>query len=212
MAGGKGRRVRSSSKGPKLSYFTRGGVLRALPAKNRAVALLALLTVVGMGCAAEQGPVEAADVRASSPLSTAQRCTTGQLAVRLSGPSGTAGSSYYTISFTNRSADPCVLEGYSSVRFGESAAGPEIGAAGGRQPGAIGSVTLAGTRSAFELVRLVNAADLPVAACPPESVGGLAVNPPGQPTATWIPLPAQTCRTGAQTLFVWPVEPAAGAS
>ena len=172
--------------------------------------MLAFLTVVGMGCAAEQGPVEAVDIKASPPLGTAPRCTAGQLAVKLSGPSGTAGSSYYTISFTNRSAHPCLLEGYSSVRFAESAAGPEIGSSGGRQSGAVGAVTLAGTRPAFEVVRLVNAANIPAAACPPASVSGLAVTPPGQPTATWVPLATQTCRTGVQTLFVWPVEPTAG--
>lgn len=199
-----------SPKGPKLTYFTRGGVLRALSAKNRAVALLALLTVVGMGCAAERAPVEAVDIRASSPISTDPSCTTGQLGVTLSGPSGTAGSSYYTIAFTNRSAHPCVLQGYSSVWFRESATGPEVGASGGRQPGAIGAVTLAGVRSAFEVVRLVNAADLPGPACPLSNAGGLAVRPPGEPTPMWLPLPTRTCRTGAQTLFVGPVEPTAG--
>lgn len=172
--------------------------------------MLALLTVVGMGCAAGQGPVDAVDIRASSALTAAPRCATGQLAVKLSGPSGTAGSSYYTMSLTNRSSHPCVLEGYSSVRFGKSPAGPGVGSSGSRQPGAVGAITLAGTRSAFEVVRVVNAADLPEPACPPASVGGLAVNPPGQPTATWLPLPTQTCTTGAQTLFVWPIEPTAG--
>ena len=163
-----------------------------------------------MGCAAERGPLDAVDIRASAPLNTDPRCTAGQLGVTLSGPSGTAGSSYYTVAFTNRSAHPCVLQGYSSVWFRESATGPEVGAPGGRQPGATGAVTLAGTRSAFEVVRLVNAADLPGPACPLSSVGGLAVKPPGEPTSTWLPLPTRTCRTGAQTLFVGPVEPTAG--
>lgn len=199
-----------SSKGPKLTYFTRGGVLRALSARNRAVALLALLTVVGMGCAAERGPVEAVDIRASSPMNTDPRCTTDQLGVTMSGPSGTAGSSYYTIAFTNVSAQPCVLQGYSSVWLRESATGPEVGTPGGRQPGATDAVTLAGVTSAFEVVRLVNAADLPDAACPLSTVGGLAVNPPGQPTPKWLPLPTRTCSKGAQTLFVGPVEPTAG--
>ena len=173
---------------------------------------MAAVAVGLAGCGAGQQRIETFSAKA--PLSAASKglCGAGQLAISISPPSGAAGSSYYTVSLTNRSAQACALEGYSTISFRRSAAGTDVGPSAQRQEAPTAPVTLQPSGTAYETVRLVNSDDFPSSTCQISAVSGLSIDPPGQSSPAWIPLQTQTCATGAQSLFVWPIAATVGSA
>jgi len=137
-------------------------------------------------------------------------CTTANLDVWLNtSGSGAAGSSYYTLNFTNLSAHACTLHGYPGIS-GVTQAGIQLGSAAGRNPAhAPALVTLTSAKSAngFQdgidhntatvVLQITVADNFPTSACSPITAAGLRVYPPGQKESTVVPFPFVACANSA---------------
>jgi Protein of unknown function (DUF4232) len=123
---------------------------------------------------------------------------------------GTAGSTYYTLQFTNLSGHNCTLEGYPGVS-GVNLAGHRLGSAASRNPAhaarviTISSATNlnAVNSSAVAVLRITDVGNFPQATCRPVAAAGLRIYVPGERTATVIPFPFRACsRSGPIYLSV----------
>lgn len=141
------------------------------------------------------------------------RCVANQLTMTVGAPSGAAGSVYMELTFTNTSASPCTLYGYSGASFADSPGGAKVGATAERRPGRLETVTLGPPDTAHETLQVVNAQDYPLRPAPVQcgavQVSVLRVYPPDQVTPGWIPVSLQGCsNTSFNTVKIWPVRPA----
>ena len=124
------------------------------------------------------------------------RCATSVLAASLTGASGAAGSTYYTLVLANHGSAPCVLQGYPGVSFVTSAGGQQIGAAAARISGPAPSVTVAPGRSAGAVLQISVASNFG-SGCQPALAAGLRVFPPDQTASSFVAQPDQTCANPA---------------
>jgi hypothetical protein len=130
------------------------------------------------------------------------RCATSVLAVSLTGASGAAGSTYYTLLLTNRGSAPCVLQGYPGVSFVTGAGGQQIGAPAARISGPAPTVQVAPGGSAGAALQISVASNFG-SGCQPASAAGLRVFPPNQTAALFLAQADQTCSNPADvTLHV----------
>jgi Protein of unknown function (DUF4232) len=103
-----------------------------------------------------------------------------------------AGSSYYTLEFTNLSGHSCILKGYP----GASALGlngAALGSAATREPSTAAAVTLANGSAATAVLRIVVAQNYPASKCHSVTAAALRVYPPGQTAAKVVPFPFTAC-------------------
>jgi len=137
-------------------------------------------------------------------VATTPKCTTSGLVIWLgSGPSGTAGSTYYNLDFTNLSGHKCSLSGYPGISA-VNLAGHQLGSAASRDTtGTPSLVTLAAGASAIAVLRIVDAGNFEISACGQTTAAGLRVYPPNQTASKVVPFPFPACsRTGPTYLSV----------
>jgi hypothetical protein len=177
----------------------RSSLLRRCVGWTGVVTLVAGLAVWGL----PSGP-------AASSAAGAPTCTTANLDVWLNTEgSGAAGSSYYSLNFTNLSAHTCTMRGYPGVS-GITQAGIQLGSAASRNPEhapALITLTSAKTANGFNdntsrstatvILQITVAENFPVSSCGPVTAAGLRVYPPGQKESTVVPFPFVACANSA---------------
>jgi hypothetical protein len=153
----------------------------------------------------------AASAASSARSAAVRKCATSGLVIWLGPGSGTAGSVFYPLQFTNLSRHTCTLRGYPGVSAVDLASHRLGSGAGhnGYQP--LATVTLARQGSATALLRITDTGALPPPDCREASAAGMRVYPPGQTAAKIVPLPFQACsRGGGSNITVSPVGPFKG--
>ena len=133
----------------------------------------------------------------------APQCPTSGLVVWLNTQgNAAAGSSYYTLEFTNLSGNSCTLKGYPGVSaLGLN--GAALGSAASREPSTTAAVVLANGSAATAVLRIVVAQNYPVSKCHAVTAAALRVYPPGQTVAKVVPFPFSACsKAGPQFLTV----------
>jgi hypothetical protein len=120
-------------------------------------------------------------------------CTATQVGVRLGRGEGAAGTIYYAIVFTNRSARSCSLRGYPGVSSVGGADGHQIGAPARRAPAKIVRVVLRPGGTASAAYGQAEALNFPRARCHPAKARGLRVYAPDQTRARYLPLAHLAC-------------------
>jgi Protein of unknown function (DUF4232) len=146
------------------------------------------------------GPVPTAAAR----YSAAPNCATAQLVVWLDTTAGhAAGSTYYTLEFTNLSPSACTLTGYPGVSAFDLR-GRMIGSPAARNPAhPVRPVTLRPGAAATAVLQIVDAHNFQRAACRSTTAAGLRVYPPNQSAAKMVPFPFLAClRIGPHYLTV----------
>ncbi|GAA0564629.1 hypothetical protein GCM10010172_55050 [Paractinoplanes ferrugineus] len=122
------------------------------------------------------------------------RCHTGDLAVKLGGGEGAAGTQYVPLVFTNKSGHKCTLYGYPGVSFVAGDAGTQVNKGFAREqnskkttvplaPGGVAHATIAGSDVGF----------FDAAKCKPVPVRGFRVYPPDETAALFVALPGNAC-------------------
>ncbi|MGH2851046.1 MAG: DUF4232 domain-containing protein [Solirubrobacteraceae bacterium] len=166
--------------------------------------------VLGAAAAALATLALSAGALASAATSAAPpACATSGLVVWLNTEgNGAAGSSFYTLNFTNLSGHTCSLRGYPGVSAIDLA-GRQIGSPAGRDsgggPGRL--VTLRNGHAASATLRIVDALNFPNSRCRLASAAGLRVYPPGQTASKAVPFPFDACaRTGTIYLSIRSVQ------
>jgi hypothetical protein len=149
----------------------------------------------------------------ASPPGTIAGCAPDALRLAVGPASGTAGSFYYPLQFTNVSGSACTMYGYPGVAFVTGPGGSPIGGPAVRDPAFPGElVTLAPGAVAHASLQVAIAANYPAKMCDPATAHWLQVYPPNQYTALYVPFTAQTC-TGSipsgSTLGIFVVRPGA---
>jgi hypothetical protein len=132
----------------------------------------------------------AAGAAAAAP----SRCSTSQLVIWIDLPgSGTAGSFYYSLQFTNLGARPCTLRGYPGISAIDLA-GHQLGAGAGRNTlQGLATVTLGRGATKTAVLRVTDTGALPPAECRETTAAGIRVYPPGQTTARIVSFPFRAC-------------------
>jgi uncharacterized protein DUF4232 len=117
-------------------------------------------------------------------------------------PNGTAGTTFFTLNFTNLSGHPCLLRGFPGVSA-VNLRGRPFGRPASRDSGqAVANVTLTNGHTAHAVLGIVDVGALPPSSCPPTTAAGLRVFPPNQTTAKVIPFPFQACgRSGGPSVL-----------
>ncbi|HEX9031788.1 MAG TPA: DUF4232 domain-containing protein, partial [Streptosporangiaceae bacterium] len=142
-------------------------------------------------------PASPTAAQASSPASSvsptasgqAGLCGTAGLRVSKGTSSGTAGTIYYSIDFTNTSGALCVLAGFPGVSLvsAGSSAGSQIGADAKRiSSSPVRSVAVAPGQTAHAVLGVAEAGNFPAAKCDPVTAHWLKVFPPGQTAAAYV--------------------------
>jgi Protein of unknown function (DUF4232) len=138
----------------------------------------------------------------------APACRFSQLSVRLERPGLAAGTAYYPIVFTNRSATACSLRGFPGLS--------SVGGSDGHQIGTPASRTTAGKPIATVVLRAGGVAsttfgqadplNFPKAQCHPVTSLGLRVYAPEQTLARYVPIKHLACSTlASHGSFVYPL-------
>jgi len=152
--------------------------------------------------------VAAATVAAAAkPAASPATCKTSVLVVWLNTSEGAAaGSTSYTLEFTNESEHACSLAGYprvSAVDLHSHILGRQGSPDRSTHPVAI---ALAGGATGTAGIRIVDARNFPLAACHPNEAAGLIVAPPTQTAAKLVPFPFEACSSsGPVVLYLKPV-------
>jgi hypothetical protein len=137
-------------------------------------------------------------------VASAPTCTTSELVVWLdTRGSGTAGSTYYNLKFTNLSGHACTLRGYPGVSAVDLRS-RQLGSAASQNHHLIPHlVSLASGATATAVLQLGDTGHFAPATCRRVTAAGLRVYPPNQTTAKLIPFPFNACsRTGPLYLSV----------
>lgn len=125
---------------------------------------------------------------------TSPHCKADQLTAKASEPEGAAGSSFYTITFTNTEESECSLVGYPGVSLVDKKDN-QLGAAADRETGDPGSAaTLPPNGSASFTLRINNAlAYEPKTCSATDSATNLKIYPPEEHGWILLPFSATTC-------------------
>jgi Domain of unknown function (DUF4232) len=128
-------------------------------------------------------------------------CTASQLSLAVGSPSGTAGTAYTPLVFTNISPKPCSLEGFPGVSL-VNASGAQIGQPATRDLNkTIEPVILTPNSKAHTTISVPDAGNYPQGACSPKSAS-VRVYPPNQTAPLTAKFTAAYCGS-------WIVEPIA---
>jgi hypothetical protein len=137
------------------------------------------------------------------------------MTIDLSQANGAAGSTYYPLNFTNRSAKACEMYGYPGVSFvtAGGGAGRQIGAAALRTTSFTKlAVRLAPGGSAHAWLKVSVAANYPASTCDPVPAGWLKVYPPQETVAGYVSQTFSACDSAnAPLLAILPVRAGKGA-
>jgi hypothetical protein len=145
------------------------------------------------------------------PSSGAPACATSVLKGSLGSGGAAAGTTFYSIEFTNTSGSACTLYGYPGVSF-VTTSGSQVGTPATENPVYPRQlVTLAAGATAHADLGVGTAQNYPSATCSPVAVSTLKVYPPGQTSALVVPITATACaNTSVQLLSVQTVQPGSG--
>jgi Protein of unknown function (DUF4232) len=159
------------------------------PARGRALAAVVI-------CAAALSPAAAiaapAARTAAASVSTAPCATAGLVVWLNTQGDNAAGSSYYSLKFTNLSGHSCTLRGYPGVSAVDLQ-NAQVGSAGARDPSTVSLVQLANGATASAVLRITVAGNFPVSSCHSVLAAGLRIYPPGQTASKVIPFPLNAC-------------------
>jgi hypothetical protein len=143
-------------------------------------------------------PVGSSGASGGGGGATTARCTTSGLAVALGSGSGAAGSSYYPLTFTNRSGHSCTIGGYPGV----SAIGPtgsQLGSPAGRDTtNPAKTITLANGGTATATLQVADVGNYTPSTCQPTTAASLRVFPPNQTQSTTVAFSASACAKAGQ--------------
>src|ERR1700744_2443664 len=166
---------------------------RGLVGASAVAAVVAALSLAG-------GPAGAA-----TPASAAAppACQTAGLVVWINTQgNGTAGTTFFTLNFTNLSGHACTLRGFPGVSA-VNLRGKTLGKAAARDSGqTVKNVTLTNGHSAHAVLGLVDIGALPTSTCPPTTAAGLRVFPPNQKASKVIPFPFPACGRSGGPAFL----------
>ena len=138
--------------------------------------------------AAEQPSTSAS----SSPAGPAA-CTTADLSVKVGAGEGAAGSTYYPVTLTNKSNQPCRTGGYGGISLVDSPRAEPIGAPADRtQKGDVVPITLTPGHAAQATLQVGDAGNYDTSRCQPTRAIALRVYPPNETHAAYVRLPAPT--------------------
>ncbi|QDZ15600.1 DUF4232 domain-containing protein [Humibacter ginsenosidimutans] len=114
-------------------------------------------------------------------------CTVDELSVTLGTPSGTAGSTYLPIRFTNTSSTTCELHGFPGVSFVGKGNGTQLGAAADwDQSQPIVQNTLQPGNVVVANLRVAQAGNYDSSECQPLAADGLRVYPPHSTKSVFV--------------------------
>lgn len=133
-------------------------------------------------------------------------CTHSQVRLHVGRGNGTAGTIFYPLTFTNRSAHTCALRGFPGVSS-VTRRHHRVGSPATRDPFTPHTVRLrARGGTATAVLGIVDTGALPRASCRPVSVWGLEVFAPNQARAFFVHLRHSACsRRGSPNMHVRPV-------
>jgi hypothetical protein len=134
-------------------------------------------------------------------------CTHGQLRLHVGRGNGTAGTTFFPLTFTDRGARPCTLLGFPGVSS-VTRRHRQIGSPATRDVGfRVRRVRLrAHGGAATAVLGIVDTGALPRAACRPVRAWGLKVFPPNETRAFFVRRPHSACsRRGSPNTHVRPV-------
>ena len=143
-----------------------------------------------------------ADAAADTRTSSVPNCRTAGLAIRLEKHgSGTAGSAFYMLAFTNASRRQCALRGYPGVSAVDRA-GRRLGLPAARGTRTVArTIVLARGRTARAVLQVNDVDVFPATACRPVRAAGLRVFPPNETVSKVIPLAFRACSRTARTFL-----------
>jgi hypothetical protein len=172
--------------------------LTARPITRRAGAALAAIALAPLAAIALANTASASRVAAASTPICSTSGTDGWIDTT---GNGAAGSIYYTLELTNLSGHTCTITGYPGVSAVDLA-GHQLGSAASRDAvHAPRPATLVNGATATAVLRIVQAANYPVATCKKTTAAGLRVYPPGQTAAKIVPFPFQACSRPGPTFL-----------
>lgn len=165
-----------------------------------AAAACAVILVPAVALAAPGSPTGAASRAAP------RACETPGLVIWLNtNGSGTAGSTFYHLEFTNLSGHRCTLNGFPFVRAIDLRR-HRLGSRAAFEHRTPHAVTIGRGKTARAILQIVDAGNFPASACHPVTAAGLRVYPPNQTRSKVIPFPFSACsRRGPVYLIVRPV-------
>ncbi|WP_129661158.1 DUF4232 domain-containing protein [Rothia uropygialis] len=146
----------------------------------------------------EQAPSSGASSQSptTQPGAKSTSCADGALKVAVEASGGAAGSTNYTVTFTNSGSDVCKLSGYPSVNFVNDS-GQTIGAAAMQAtelPGNGATLNPGGSTSAA--LRSTQA-DLYGQTCEKTNASGLRITAPGSEQVLDVSFPMSACANGS---------------
>ena len=150
--------------------------------------LIGAIALLGSGAPAAQGHA----MKASTPA-----CRTSGLVVWLdTQANGTAGTSIYTLNFTNLSGSTCTLRGYPGASA-LSLTGRQLGQSAKRDTAiSVRTITVRNGATASAALEIVETGNFSTSACGPVTAAGLKVFPPNQSASKTIPFPFSACSRG----------------
>src|SRR3954451_1236792 len=133
-------------------------------------------------------------------------CTHGQIRLHVGRENGTAGTIFYPLTFTNRSAHACALRGFPGVAS-VTRRHRQVGDPATRDAFRPHTVRLRARRGrATAVLGIVDTGALPRSQCRPVSVWGIRVFAPNQTRPFFAHLRHSTCsRAGSPNMHVRPV-------
>jgi hypothetical protein len=141
-------------------------------------------------------PAASATAAHAGAASTARagKCATSGLVVWLdTHGNGAAGSTYYSLEFTNLSGHRCTLFGYPGVSAVDLG-GRQLGIAGSRDAHTPSrTVNLAAGKTASAVLQVTDPGVFPKTSCRPVTAAGLRVYPPNQTEPRVVPFPFSAC-------------------
>ena len=134
-------------------------------------------------------------------------CATNALDITTTEPHGAAGSTLYSITFTNKGDAPCVLNGFPGVSLVTDNNGTQLGASATREKNVeYQPVTIAKGQSATANLKLTSTGPLDPSKCEPTKADGLRVYPPAETSAAFIPMEnLEGCAGDVPVLSIQPV-------
>jgi hypothetical protein len=130
----------------------------------------------------------------SGGTTTTAACTTSGVVIRVgTNGSGTAGSVYYPMSFTNQSGHACTLYGYPGVSA-VNASGSQLGSAASRDTiSAPATVILANGAAASATLQINDVGNFTSSTCVPTHAAGLRVYVPNQTASKVVTFSFDAC-------------------
>ncbi|MEO7124691.1 MAG: DUF4232 domain-containing protein [Nakamurella sp.] len=119
-------------------------------------------------------------------------CTLADLNISLGEANGAAGSTYFPLTFTNTSFQPCSLTGFPKVSYVAGDDNHQVGGEAAQNGTAGPAVMLTPGKSASADLQEVVVMNFPDNVCTPTAVKGLRVSLPGDTAAAFVPQQNQT--------------------